>query len=680
MQAELSSPALAYLWDHQVSGKALFPGAAFFELAAAAAKTLLAADSAVLTSVSIPAPLVLPAPQNAAPAVMCKLDAASGSIEVLSAQRSVHLRATLSAVATAGSSGRLSNSEVLPAVSLRKELTHAAEQRAVSAEPAYLADIDDSEQHARDVFLSPAVLDCCLHLGALPAAAAGQLKVPAGIQAMLLPLAVAAQASSSSSIGYNATALQVLNGPAASVIDYSLLSPGGASACSISGLQAKPLTAQPQPAASVGEAAQPASSGMLYQVTWSVLQPAGQAGTALPAGSFAAALSTAAGDSAALCSTGIAAFQAAATEQQNSMALLTAAAQPQLSVLPSHGSSTASLLWGMLRSVALEQTAAVVSAADVDSLTAGKAAATSGAALLQLAAAGALAASDAYGMAARGGLSYSATLLPTAAPAAVVGGDAAGQLAAIQAAKGRVAVTGGMGSLGSVLASWAEDAELARELVLIGRTGRLAGADSAASLVALLGQSATAITLAMADMAGSEGSASVLAAEAGQQQPLAALFHSGGVLADAILAKQAPGGIRAVFAAKVAAAQRWRATMLVQPAAAEVLFSSVAALLGSGGQANYSAANAALDAMAVGLQQQVGGNFGGLCDAFASHWRMHSKGIKYFLIKPPCMLCPLPAICRACLRPASNGAPGRAAAWLHRTAPPCFGCSAWAWR
>ena len=614
MQAELSSPALAYLWDHQVSGKALFPGAAFFELAAAAAKTLLAADSAALAGVSIPAPLVLPAPQKAAPAVICKLDAASGSVEVLSAQRSVHLRATLAAVASAGSSGSGSSSEALPSVSLRMVL-NAAQQRAVAAEPAYLADVDDSAQHARDVFLSPAVLDCCLHLGALPAAAAGQLKVPAGIQAMVLPLAVAAQASSSSSTGYAATALQVLSSPAASVIDYSLLSPGGVAACSISGLQAKPLTAQPQPAASAEEAAQPASSGMLYQVTWSVQQPAGLASTALPAGSFSAALGTAAGDAAALCSTGIAAFQAAATEQQNSLALLTAAAQPQLSVLPSNGSSTTSLLWGMLRSVALEQTAAVVSAADVDSLAAGEATATRGTAILQLAAAGALAASDAYGMAARGGLNYSATLLPSATPAAAVGGKAAGQLAAIQAAKGRVAVTGGMGSLGSVLASWAEDAELARELVLIGRTGRLAGADSATSLAALLAQSATAITLAMADMASSEGSASVLAAEAGEQRPLAAMFHSGGVLADATLAKQAPAGIRAVFAAKVAAVQRWRAAMLVQPAAAEVLFSSVAALLGSGGQANYSAANAALDAMAVGLQQQVGGASGSLCNA-----------------------------------------------------------------
>ena len=77
------------------------------------------------------------------------------------------------------------------------------------------------------------------------------------------------------------------------------------------------------------------------------------------------------------------------------------------------------------------------------------------------------------------------------------------------------------------------------------------------------------------------------------------LLHAGGVLADATLGKQSLSDIRSVFAAKVQAAQQAHACCACNATTAEVMFSSVAALLGSAGQVNYSAANGVLDGLAA---------------------------------------------------------------------------------
>jgi acyl carrier protein len=80
-------------------------------------------------------------------------------------------------------------------------------------------------------------------------------------------------------------------------------------------------------------------------------------------------------------------------------------------------------------------------------------------------------------------------------------------------------------------------------------------------------------------------------------------MHAGGVLADRVLSSQTLGSLRTVFAPKVQAAAQLSAAYSRQPDAFQLLFSSVAALLGSPGQANYSAANSALDAAAQRAQQ-----------------------------------------------------------------------------
>ena len=81
------------------------------------------------------------------------------------------------------------------------------------------------------------------------------------------------------------------------------------------------------------------------------------------------------------------------------------------------------------------------------------------------------------------------------------------------------------------------------------------------------------------------------------------LLPAGGVLQDALLPKQGAGSLRAALAPKLSGAINAAAALRLQPLAQHLLFSSVASLLGNAGQANYSAANAALDAAAQLLQQ-----------------------------------------------------------------------------
>ncbi len=77
---------------------------------------------------------------------------------------------------------------------------------------------------------------------------------------------------------------------------------------------------------------------------------------------------------------------------------------------------------------------------------------------------------------------------------------------------------------------------------------------------------------------------------------MTAILHAAGVLRDAALPNQTAASLRAVQAAKHYQHNH------CQPLHNSILFSSVAALFGSPGQANYAAANSQLDAMAQQLQ------------------------------------------------------------------------------
>ena len=78
-----------------------------------------------------------------------------------------------------------------------------------------------------------------------------------------------------------------------------------------------------------------------------------------------------------------------------------------------------------------------------------------------------------------------------------------------------------------------------------------------------------------------------------------ALLHAGGLLADATVPKQTAGRVALVAAPKVGGLNRVANAVGAAAAGNTLLFSSLASMLGSGGQANYVAANGWLDAWAV---------------------------------------------------------------------------------
>jgi mycoketide-CoA synthase len=163
-------------------------------------------------------------------------------------------------------------------------------------------------------------------------------------------------------------------------------------------------------------------------------------------------------------------------------------------------------------------------------------------------------------------------------------------------AAGTVVITGGTGMAGSALARHVVANHGVRQLMLVSRRG--AEAPGAAELTAELTAAGAQVSVVGCDAADREALAKVLA-DIPVHYPLSAVIHAAGVLDDAVVTSLTPERVDAVLRAKVDAA--WNLHELTRDlgVSAFVMFSSMAGLVGSSGQANYAAANSFLDALAV---------------------------------------------------------------------------------
>ncbi len=160
--------------------------------------------------------------------------------------------------------------------------------------------------------------------------------------------------------------------------------------------------------------------------------------------------------------------------------------------------------------------------------------------------------------------------------------------------EGTVLVTGGTGALGASIARWLAAREVPH-LLLVSRRGP--DAPGAAELAAELTARGTAVTVAAGDVADREALAGLLAALPADR-PLTGVVHAAGVVDDGVIDTLDTGRLAAVLRGKTVAAEVLDELTADLPLSMFVMFSSVAGTIGAAGQANYAAANAALDALA----------------------------------------------------------------------------------
>ncbi|WP_405986878.1 type I polyketide synthase [Streptomyces sp. NBC_00872] len=166
---------------------------------------------------------------------------------------------------------------------------------------------------------------------------------------------------------------------------------------------------------------------------------------------------------------------------------------------------------------------------------------------------------------------------------------------------GTVLITGATGALGAIAARHLVVSHGAGRLLLVSRRGP--DAPGAGELTRELRELGAEVTVAAADVTDRDAMAELLG-RFSPEDPLTAVVHTAGVLDDVPVEGLTQERLDTVLRPKVDAAWHLHELTRDMGLTAFVLYSSVAGLLGTAGQANYAAGNTFLDALAAHRRAQ----------------------------------------------------------------------------
>lgn len=160
--------------------------------------------------------------------------------------------------------------------------------------------------------------------------------------------------------------------------------------------------------------------------------------------------------------------------------------------------------------------------------------------------------------------------------------------------KGTYLITGGLSGIGLLTAQWLSN-KGAKNLVLTGRRGMISEAENIINEIKTNG---TNVIVHKADVTKKEELENVIKEIDKGKNALKGIIHSVGVLDDGVILNQTKEKFERVMSPKVTGAMNLHELTKKHKLDFFVMYSSVASVLGSAGQANHSSANAFLDSLA----------------------------------------------------------------------------------